>query len=159
MKKAISLLLALVLCLSLCACGTAKLTTAEVEQALADCDGKLDMQASGDNVTGFTYTVEGVNADELTDRNYSRNAINTVLGGDTSKITIGQLKVAKAVSPIMSIITLLDSGKEGDFNTEAFTESLLDIMCDGKVAQYNGWEVSAQIDQTSDSIIISVVSK
>ena len=161
MKKKISLILALVLCLTLCfsACSSAKnLTKAEVKEALADCDGTLDLETSGDRVTGFTYVVKGVNADDLLDKNYTRKAIADVLSGDTSKITFGQVKVSKAVSPLMNIDVLL-GGDQGDFNSDAFVEKILGIACDGKTAEYNGWTVSAVVDQENDSITIKVVSK
>lgn len=159
MKKYIALILVLVLCLSLCACGgSAKLTAGDVKEALADCDGTLNVETSGDNVTSFTYVVEGVNADDLVDKEYSRNAIATVLTGDSSKITLGHLKVSKAISPLMSIDVLL-GGNEDDFNSDAFVDKILGIICDGKTAEYNGWTVSATVDQDSDSITILVISK
>ena len=158
MIKTISLILTLVLCLSLTACGAATLTTTKVEQALADCDGKLDMQTSGDKVTGFTYTVEGVNAKDLVDKKYSRKAVDAVMAGDPDKITFGQWKAAKAIAPLMSIDVLL-GGDKGNFNSNAFIEKLLGVICDGKTVEYDGWAVSAKADQDSDSITISVVSK
>ena len=58
-KKMISLVLVLVLCLSFAACGNkVKLTTIDVETALADRPGTLDIETSGENVKSFTYAIE-----------------------------------------------------------------------------------------------------
>lgn len=157
MKKTISLLLALVMCLSLGACGGTKLTVAKVEAALADCDGTLKMETSGNKVTGFTYTVESINAEDLVDRGYTREAIVTVLTGDPSKITLGQVRVSRAITPLMGIETLFTG--DDDFDADAFVEKILDIACDGKTADYNGWSVSAEVDQENDCIVIAVASE
>lgn len=156
MKKVLSLLLATVLCLSLCACGGAvKLTAKEVESALADCKGTLNLETSGNNVIGFTYVVEGVNADDLVKKEYTREAIRTILSGDTSKTTLGQVRVGKAISPLMSIDVLL-GGDEKEFNSEAFIEKMLDIACDGDSVNYGDWTVYAVVSQKKDSITIVV---
>ena len=159
MKKLMSLILVLILCLSLCACGgSSKLTAADVEEALSECDGTLNLETSGDEVTGFTFTVEGVNADDLVDKKYSRDAINAILSGDTANTTYGQYKVCKGFLPLMSIEVLF-GGNEKNFNSGAFIEKLLGIVCDGNSAQYDGWVVTAKVDQGSDSITISVNSQ
>ncbi len=159
MKKFLSLIMVLTIMLSICACGSkAKLTTADVEEAFVDCHGTLNLETSGDNVTSFTYVVEGVNADDLMDKEYSHNAIAAILTGDASKITMGQVMVANAISPLMNIDVLLGGDKD-DFNSDAFVGKILGIICDGKTAEYDGWAVSAEVDQDSDNITISVVSK
>lgn len=158
MKKVISLLLALVLCLSLCACYSGKkLTTTDVEEALVNCDGTLNMETSGDKVTSFTYVVENVNADDLMDKEYTRKAIYAMLSGDTSKITIGQLQVCKAISPLVNIEALFES--EDDFDAEAFVGKMLSIVCDAKTVEYDGWAVFTKVDQDNDRIVINVVSE
>ena len=158
MKKVLSMILALIMCLSLCACGGTKLTAAEVNEALANCDGILNLETSGNNVTGFTYVVEGVNAEYLVDKEYTREAIEAVLTGDTSQITFGQIKVCKAIAPLMSIEALL-SGVDDNFSSNAFIKKILSITCDGKTVEYDGWAVSVEVDHDNDSIIIKVVSK
>ena len=158
MKKVMSMLMVLVMCLSLCACGGNELTAAKVEEALADCNGTLNMETSGDKVTSFTYVVEGVNAEDLVDKAYSRKAIANVLSGDTSKITLGQVKVSKAIAPLMKIEVLFN-GDSDNFDANAFVEKILGIICDGNTAEYDGWVVTAEVDQASDSILIKAVSK
>ncbi len=159
MKKTISLLVAFVMCLSLCACGgKAKLTTADVEEALVDCDGTLNLETSGDNVISFTYVVEEVNADDLVDKEYSRNAIAAILAEDNSKITMGQIMVSRAIQPLMNINALLNNDQD-DFKADAFVEEILGIICDGKTVEYNGWAVSTEVDQDGDKLTISVISK
>lgn len=158
MKKLIALLMAVVLCLSLCACGNTKLTVAEVEDALADCDGTLNLDTSGDSVTGFTYKVEDVNADDLTDKSYVRDSVTMLLNGNAQDMTYGQYKVARAAYVVVAIEVLFE-GNNADFNADAFTEKTLGIICDGNTVKYDNWHISADIDTTNDCMTISVVSK
>ena len=159
MKKVISLLLVFALCLSLCACGGGKKITAKaVEEAVADCDGTLNMDASGDKVTGFTYVVEDVNADDLMDKDYCRTAMSNVLSGDTSKITFGQIKVSKAISAVMCVEGLFASEKENS-DVSGFVDTILGMICNGNTADHGDWTVSVDVDQANDSITIHANSK
>ena len=159
MKKKLSLLLAVSMCLCLCACGSStKLSVSDVNEAFADCDGTLETETSGDSVTSFTYVVEGVNADNLVDREYTLEAIESIMSGDTSKVTMGQYMVSKAVLPVMSIEVLL-GGEEENFVTDAFLNRILSIVCDGGTVEYDGWSVSSSVDIANDSITIYAVSK
>lgn len=159
MKKILAMMMALMMCLSLCACGgTAKLTEAEVTNALADCDGVLNVETDGSNVVGFTYVVEEVNADDLIDKDYTREAVDALLSGKVSEMTFGQFKVSKAFSPLVCIEALL-TGESDDFDANTMTDKLLGVICDGKTAEYDNWKLSAVVDQENDSMTISVVSK
>lgn len=158
MKKAVSLLLSIGMCLCLCACGSVNLSVADVTEAFADCDGTLETETSGNNVTSFTYVVEGVNADSLLDREYIREAVEAIMDGDASQITMGQLMVSKAVLPVMSIDVLLGEEEE-NFSSDAFLEKIIGIICDGNMVEYDGWNVSTSVDVSNDSITIYAVSK
>lgn len=159
MKRTFFALLVVALCLCLCACGGAKkLTAQEVETAMAECNGTLNLETSGDQVTGFTYVVEDINADDLMDKSYARDAVMAMASGDTANITFGQYKVTKAFLPLMSIEALL--GDDGDdFSATALIEKLLGVICEGNTIRYDGWTVSATVDQAGDSITIRVASK
>lgn len=158
MKKAISLMLTLLLCLTLCACGGGgiQLTTEEVEAAFDDGGGTLEMKTSGTKVKGFTYVVEGLDTENLSDADYCRTAIYNILSGDTSKITVGQIKVSRAFTPVICAATLFE--QDESFDASAFTESVLSIVCDGKTVDYDGWKLSAQIDWSSGNITVSAKS-
>lgn len=155
MKKVISLTLTLLLCLTLCACGGGgiQLTTDEVEAAFGDVDGMLDMKTSGKYVRSFTYTVDELDTEKLSDAAYCKTAIYNILSGDTSKITGGQVKVSRAFTPVICAATLFE--QDESFDASAFIESVLSIVCDGKTVDYDGWKLSAQIDWSSGSITVS----
>lgn len=158
MKKAISLVLAMVMLLCLCACGAGKITESAIREAMADCDGKLTVEGPADDVTGFTYVLEGVNAEDLVDKNYCQEAIAAILSGDTSVITIGHIKVSKAISALMAVDLLLSGEDEGSFDSSAYVNTLLGIICDGKSQNYGNWTVSVTVNKEADSITIKVAS-
>lgn len=139
-------------------CGSVNLSVADVTEAFADCDGTLETETSGNNVTSFTYVVEGVNADSLLDREYIREAVEAIMDGDASQITMGQLMVSKAVLPVMSIDVLLGEEEE-NFSSDDFLEKIIGIICDGNMVEYDGWNVSTSVDVSNDSITIYAVSK
>ena len=159
MKKLLAFNLAIVLCLSLCACGGPKqYTPAQVEEALSQCTGTLEMETSGDYVTSFTYVVEDVNAEDLLDREYAKEAITAVLAGDIGNITFGQVKVCTAIMPLMSLDVLFEGTSDAEFEEEAFVDKMLDIACDGKSMTSNGWTVTAEVDVENDTITIHAAS-
>jgi len=161
MKKVITLFLVFAVCLSLCACGnnknsSPKLTITAVEEALADTNGKLDMETSGEHVTSFTYIMEDVNVDDLSDREYTINAINELLTGNQSKITLNQVKVCGPVVATMGIVSLLNDS-DSENVSEEYLDMIFDVACNNETIEINGWTVSSQMDLDNDSIIISVV--
>ena len=170
MKKTIQTLVLLCLSLMMClsvftACGdkkeegaeAPKLTEAAIKTALEDSEGTLTTEGSADNVTAFQFVVEDINATKLSDKAFTKTAVNTMLS-NPSGITFGQLKVCNAVLAMMSISQLLNKS-EGDFNSDAYVEEILSIVCEGNTKQYGGWSVSAVIDQAADSITFKVTSK
>ena len=158
-KKTISFVLILVLCISFSACGgKVKLTTTDVETALADRPGTLDIETSGDNVKRFTYTADNINAEGLIDREYSLEAIALLSSGNTSEMSPNHLYVCNAFLDLMCIDGLFRDN-EDEFDTLEYVEELLDVICDGKTLQYDGWSISTDVNQDSDSITISVVQK
>lgn len=170
MKKTIQTLvllcLSLIMCLSVfTACGNKKeegseapkLTEEAIKTALAEDEGTLTIEGSADNVTAFQFVVKDINATKLSDKSFSKTAINTLLS-NPSNITFGQLKVCNAVSAMMSISQLLNKS-EGDFNSDAYIEEILSVVCEGKTKQYGAWSVSAVVDQAADSITFKATSK
>ena len=160
MKKAVSLILALGMLLSLCACGATakKLTTKQVEDALADCSGELSMDSNGNSVNGFTYVIDDANVDDLVDRSYTQKALERMLSGDTANLMYGQYKVCKSVLATMCIVSLFRDDEE-NFNVEDYLDEIFSIICDGKSAEYNGWTVSPELDSDNDVVTITVTSK
>lgn len=158
MKKFLSMVLTLVLCLSLCACGgPVKLTEEKITNALANCEGTLNLESSGRKVVAFTYVVEEVNAEELVDRSYTYKAVAAATAGKTSQMTYNQFEVVKAFTPLLAIDVLVTGGEETDL--DATMDRLLGIICDGNTENYDGWKVSAVVDQENNSLIIKVVSE
>ena len=158
MKKILAMVLALVLCLSLCACGgTRKLTEEEITSELADCKGTLNLETRGKKVVSFTYVVEDVNANHLIDRQYTYKAMALFIAGDTAKMTLGQFKVIRPVTPLLHIDRLL-AGNHKIESLDMMVNDILDIICDGSTVNYGGWKVSAVVDLDADSITIKVVS-
>ena len=58
---------------------------------------------------------------------------------------------------VMSVIGLIDTTPEGEFNTEAFVNELLDVICDGKAHSEAGWTITAKVDKENDTITITGV--
>jgi hypothetical protein len=161
MKRVLVFLLALSMVFALCACGGGgkKLTVQEVEAAYEKSDGKLQTETSGDNVTSFTYVLEDINAKKLVDKDYVRDAVDAVMSGDASRITYNHIRVSRAVLAMMNTLVLLGEGADEDFDSSAFIESILEILCDNKTPEYSGWTVSTKIDQSADTLTITVRSK
>ena len=155
MKKVLVFVLVAVLCVSMCSCfsGAKKITVAEVESKLSSENGDLDMETKGDYVTGFTYTVEEVNSEKMSDKSYVREAIYLLASENSDQITINQLDACRAAVNVMSVVALLTED-EGDFNAEQWVEDILEIACDGKTAEYNGWTVSVSVDTVNDTATI-----
>ena len=158
MKKILTVVFAMLLCLSLISCGNLKLSESDVTSALENCGGTLDMTTEGGSVSEFTYVVTKVNADDLTDKGYAREAMDATLSGNTSSMTYGQYQAAKAMLPIISILALLE-GDSDDFDANAFINDVLSIICDGKTVTVKNWEVSSSLDTGSDKITITVKAK
>ena len=88
-----------------------------------------------------------------------RDAVDAVLSGDASRITYNHIKVSRAVLAMMNTLVLLGEGDDEDFDSSAFIESILEILCDNKTPEYSGWTVSTKIDQSADTLTITVSSK
>lgn len=151
MKKILAVLLTLVMCASICACGAKNITVAEVEEAFEAYDGTLDIKTSvGDNVKSFTFKREAFYVEKLTDKNYVREAYSTGLRLDP-KTTFAQSEVVYAIFPLPALLCLLDDRFDnvvlGDYD-----EIFLDIACDGKNNKYNGWRVSIELNKDDDTV-------
>lgn len=154
MKRGVFLVLALVMCFVLTACGNANLTVSQVEEAFADVNGTLDMESSGNQVTGFTFTVECRGAGELAERNYCLEAMNEALTKDTNDVKIKHLYAVRAIAAVMSAENLI-TGEEADFEVENYVNRTLDILCDGDVVQLKNWMIWTEIDAENNTVTIS----
>lgn len=154
MKRGVFLVLALVMCFVLTACGNANLTVSQVEEAFSDVKGTLDMESSGDQVIGFTFTVECLGAEELTERNYCLEAMNEALTKDTNDVKIKHLYAVRAIAAVMSAENLI-TGEESDFEVESYVNQTLDILCDGKDVQLKNWKIWTEIDAENNTVTIS----
>ena len=156
MKKIIAFILSVVMLFSLCACGDSgkKLTKAEIVSALQDCDGTVETNGKEDNVKSFTFTMNDVNAENLSERDFLYGAIIQV-SVDASGANSRQLKSALTIGPVISIYFLI--ADEGDQTTiKDLIEMTVDIISNGKTIERNGWKLSATIDQQNDSVIFNV---
>ena len=133
-----------------------KLTEAFIKSELSNSEGALDgiltiEKGTSDDVTAFHYVVSDINASKLTDKSYTRKAVTTLLS-NPGNITYGELMVCSAFQAAMQIIGIF-YGDE-NFDSSAYTEEILSIICDGTEKTYNGWTVSAEVDQAADSITV-----
>ncbi|MBO5037778.1 MAG: hypothetical protein J6D42_11955 [Clostridia bacterium] len=166
MKKTFSLILALLMCLSFSSCNNKiELTEQEIREALSECEGTLTCKTSGNKVTEFTYVVETSRADKFSDKNKTISMIERMLSGNIAKVYIDDIKDFSAIMPLVKIDALFVhtklSNDENIRNAEAFEYLmiLLPIICDGETAKYDGWTVSAKVDQDNYTITYSVKSK
>ena len=133
-------------------------TEAQINEKLSDSDGELTIEGSYDNVTSFTYVVSGVDASNLSNKTFIKNAV-TVLLTDSSQLTFGQYKVCKAFSAVMYTCDLFDKDDDADFDSDEYIDEILAILCDGTDKTYENWTVSAKVNVSEDSITVSAVSK
>ena len=124
-----------------------KITELEIQSALEKKGGTLTIEGSSDDVTSFKYVVANVNASKLLDKSYTSKAVNTLLT-DPTKITYGELKVCNAFSAASSVVGLF--ADDGEFDTNAYVEEIINIICDGSTKTYGDWKVSAE-EYSNDS--------
>ena len=170
MKKIISILIIIcTLTLCLAACGNTdenktnenenKITEEFIKSKLSDSNGELDgtltiTNGTSDNVLAFNYVLTGINAEKLTDKNFTKNAIEILLS-NPGNITYGQLKVCNAFNATMSVIGIFY--EDNNFDSNDFTDEILSIICDKSSKTYENWTISTSIDQSSDSITIKAI--
>lgn len=159
MKKSSLFLLLLVLALVLSACSTSSnktksITQADLQKTLESYEVELNTVDDGKNITQFTITASNVNADKLVDRNYVKQAYILMMTkpGD---MVYGQFKVMNGFGIMMDVFGLIDTTPEGEFNTEAFVNEILDVICDGKAHSEAGWTITAKVDKENDTITIT----
>ena len=156
MKKVVALILCTIMLFSLCACGDSgkKLTKAEIESALDRCDGTLETSGKEDNVKSFTFTMNDVSAENLSDSDFLYGAIIQV-SVDAGGANIRQLRSALTIGPVGSIYFLI--ADEGDQTSiKELVKMTVDVISNGKTIERNGWKLSATIDQKNDSVIFNV---
>ena len=158
-RKAIAIILALCVCtfiLVSCKDDEPKITEAFIISELANSDGDLDgtltiTKGTSENVSAFKYTLKNVNASSLTNKNYVRGAVE-VLMSKPGNITYNELKVCNAFNATAQVVGIFY--EDENFDSNAFTEEILNIVCSGSTRNYAGWAISASADTASDSIII-----
>ena len=150
------LLMVLVMLLSACSNQAKKITLTELKSALESYDVDIKTTDDGKNITQFTITASNINADDLVDRNYVKKAY-TLAMTKPGDMVYGQFKVMTGFGAVMSVIGLIDTTPEGEFNTEAFVNELLDVICDGKAHSEAGWTITAKVDKENDTITITGV--
>lgn len=156
MKKVLSLLLAAALCFSLCACGaTQDLNVTDLEKSLEGQSGVLDIEYSGKTIKKFTYIIENVDTQKLSDKNFCEKAFYEVLSGNPTSLTYSDFMSMGVFVSLMSIVNLLYISEE--FNAIQYTEELLSIVCDGNTQKYNNWSVSVKMDEVNNSATIVAV--
>ena len=160
MKKSSLFLLLLVLTLLLSACSTSStnkaknITLADLNTALESTDVDLKTVDDGKNITQFTITASNVNADKLVDRNYVKQAYILMMTKPGDMI-YEQFKVMTGFGVMMDVFGLIDTTPEGEFDTSAFVNELLDVICDGKAHSEAGWTITAKVDKENDTLIIT----
>ena len=132
-------------------------TEAEIKSALTDFDGTLTIEGDAENVKSFQYVLTDINAENLIDKNYTKNAVNTMLN-NSSQLTFGEYKVCKAFGAVMAIAEIFIEDLD-NYDANALIDELLGIICNGKSQEYNGWTISASVDQKSNSITVYATSK
>ena len=162
MKKNALFAILLALTLLLTACGGSDkaktITTADLNNALDAYEVTVDTVADGDKVSRFTITASGVNADDLLNRDYVKEAYDLIMN-DPGKSTFGHYKALTGFGPVMEILGLIDTTKDGEFNESAFLDEVLDVVCDGKAHTEAGWTITAKVDTENDTIIITGISE
>ena len=159
MKKSSLFLLLMVLVMLLSACSTStnkakNITLAELNTALESNDVDLKTVDDGKNITQFTITASNVNADDLVNRNYVKKAY-TLMMTKPGDMVYGQFKVMNGFGIMMDVFGLIDTTPEGEFDTEAFVNEILDVICDGKAHSEAGWTITAKVDETNDTLTIT----
>lgn len=159
MKKSSLFLLLMVLVMLLSACSTStnkakNITLAELNTALESNDVDLKTVDDGKNITQFTITASNVNADDLVNRNYVKKAY-TLMMTKPGDMVYGQFKVMNGFGIMMDVFGLIDTTPEGEFDTEAFVNEILDVICDGKAHSEAGWTITATVDENNDTLTIT----
>lgn len=163
MKKIISILL-LICTLTLClaSCGKTdenKITEEFIISKLSDSEGELDgtltiTNGTSDKVLAFNYVVTGINAEELMDKNFTKNAFQKLLSNPGS-ITLRELMVCNAFNATMQVVSIFY--EDENFDSNRYIDEILSIICDRNTKAYENWTISAFVDQTSDSITIKAI--
>ena len=154
MKKTLALFLALIICFTFCACGGKgkTVTEADVTAALEKCEGTLNVVKDGDKVTSFTYLLENLDGDLLADKREFKNAIVLLLNGNGSKLTYGEFKTTYAFTAAMAIHSLLDDSDDDSFDADAYTDKLLDVICNGATITLGNWKIYAKTDVGAETV-------
>lgn len=175
MKKVLALVMALVLVLSLVACGSSKsvITVSDLSKKLETAHSNLNLAKSGDTyswsgkvmmdsdtadievkadnkdqVISVSITDKGIYNDVLS----SWSSIAELIKKDSSKYTIGELTAATC---IMQSTALIESAAKNDSGIST-SEKLEELFTNGS-CEVKGWKISVNIDKTADEIKIKMV--
>ena len=157
MKKSIKSIISLALLLTLsvtllCSCAL-RLTEAEIKEVLADTEGTLTItEGDANDVMAFEYLLTDVNAKELVNKNYTREAVG-IMRDNALNLSYAQFKACKAFLAIVAINSLVNDDN-ASYNSEAYIESVLEVISEGRKLKDNGWTIRATVDVEADSITI-----
>ncbi len=162
-KKNALLIILLVLTMLLSACGNSSdkaktITASDLNSALSSYEVELEVVESDKKVTQFTITASGVNADQLLDAAYVKEAYNLIMN-DPVKSTYGHYKALCGFGPVMSVLAIIDTTADGDFDEDAFFNEVIDVICNGKAHTEAGWTITAKVDTANDTITITGISE
>ena len=156
MKKSIKSIISLALLLTLCVtllCSCVKLNEADIKAVLADTEGTLTItEGDADDVKAFEYLLTDVNAKELVNKNYTREAVG-IMRDNALNLSYSQFKACKAFLAIVAINSLINDDN-ASYNSEAYIESVLEVISEGRKLKDNGWTITATVDVEADSITI-----
>ncbi len=165
MKRLFSLLVVIILCFSVCACGkkadnsgnkptkTILVSKEELEAGFEGCEGQLDWDTDDDyGMARFRKTIKDINAEKVLDKNFAKAALTVYLQtpSDTNE---EQAQVCSAYNGIICLQKLFEYNTN-NFSTEEYIDDLITTVCDKKQVQYNNWIITIEIDTESDRIII-----
>lgn len=153
-----AIILALLICsLVFTACdGTGKhlkLTEQMIRRELTDSDGKGTLtidSGSAENVTAFTYVFDTEFTSSLRSKENVKSAVKKLSSGKSS--TLFEFSMFDAFCETMIIVGLFYNTE--NFDSGAYIEELLSILCDGRKKTYNGWTISATINETANNVTI-----
>ena len=173
-KKAVALIFSTIFVFALCSCagvsntsGTVSITSVESELNKShstlrfnikeqddqvvfdyiDTFWKIEYSGTADknqNVQSIKIVYSGVSADIVKNKSKMITIMNDSL--PAQNVTFGETKVAMACSDLLDIYTILGAERKD-------IDSALEVFCDGKTEQINGWRIS--VKQIGTTLTIS----
>lgn len=174
MKKVLALVLALVLVLSLAACGSSKsvITVSDLSKKLESAHSAINLNKSGDTyswngkilmdsdttdikvkaddkdqVVSVSITDKGIYDDVLS----SWSSIAELMKKNSSKYSIGELTAATCIVQSTALIEAAANDDSGISTSEKLEELFTNGSCEVK-----GWKINIKMDKTADKVEITM---